>query len=142
MLRIAVGEPLRFSQSDIALSGHAIEVRLNAEDPANNFMPFPGQVADLRIPGGPGVRFDSMLYSGYQIPPFYDSLLAKLVVWDEDRNAAIDRLDRALTDAEIRDVIQRFGHVASIARQTGFTGVQVHAAAGRGGTDGPQGVRR
>ncbi len=101
MLRIAGGEPLRFSQSDIALSGHAIEVRLNAEDPANNFMPFPGQVADLRIPGGPGVRFDSMLYSGYQIPPFYDSLLAKLVVWDEDRNAAIDRLDRALGELEI-----------------------------------------
>jgi acetyl-CoA carboxylase biotin carboxylase subunit len=101
MLRIAGGEPLRFSQSDISLTGHAIEVRLNAEDPANNFMPFPGKVAELRIPGGPGVRFDSMLYSGYQIPPFYDSLLAKLVVWDEDRNAAIDRLDRALGELEI-----------------------------------------
>ena len=83
------------------LRGHAIEVRLNAEDPANNFMPFAGKVTDLRIPGGPGVRFDSMLYVGYQIPPFYDSLLAKLIVWDEDRASAIARLDRALAELEI-----------------------------------------
>ncbi len=101
MLRIAGGEPLRLSQSDVKLRGHAIEVRLNAEDPTNNFMPFPGKVTDLRIPGGPGVRFDSMLYVGYQIPPFYDSLLAKLIVWDEDRASAIARLDRALAELEI-----------------------------------------
>jgi acetyl-CoA carboxylase, biotin carboxylase subunit len=101
MLRIAGGEPLRLTQHEVVLRGHAIEVRLNAEDPANNFMPFPGKVSDLRIPGGPGVRFDSMLYVGYQIPPFYDSLLAKLIVWDEDRSSAIGRLDRALAELEI-----------------------------------------
>jgi acetyl-CoA carboxylase, biotin carboxylase subunit len=101
MLRIAGGEPLRLTQDEVVLRGHAIEVRLNAEDPANNFMPFPGKVSDLRIPGGPGVRFDSMLYVGYQIPPFYDSLLAKLIVWDEDRSSAIGRLDRALAELEI-----------------------------------------
>ncbi|WP_062119576.1 acetyl-CoA carboxylase biotin carboxylase subunit [Aureimonas sp. AU40] len=101
MLRIAGGEPLRLKQSDVAVKGHAIEVRLNAEDPARDFAPFPGTVEDLRIPGGPGVRFDSMLYPGYQVPPFYDSLLAKLIVHGETREAAIDRLVRALNETRI-----------------------------------------
>jgi acetyl-CoA carboxylase biotin carboxylase subunit len=101
MLRIAGGEPLRIAQRDVAVRGHAIEVRLNAEDPARDFAPFPGQVGDLRIPGGPGVRFDSMLYPGYQVPPFYDSLLAKLIVHGETREAAIARLVRALGELSI-----------------------------------------
>lgn len=101
MLLIAGGAPLRFRQEDIALRGHAIEVRINAEDPANGFMPFPGKVGDLRIPDGPGVRFDTMLYAGYQIPPFYDSLLGKLIVWDEDRARAIARLKRALHELDV-----------------------------------------
>ncbi|MBZ5758083.1 MULTISPECIES: acetyl-CoA carboxylase biotin carboxylase subunit [Rhizobium] len=101
MLRIAGGEPLRLSQADIRVSGHAIEVRLNAEDPAKDFAPFPGKVGDLRIPGGPGVRFDSMLYAGYQVPPFYDSLLAKLIVHAETREGAIARLQRALGELKI-----------------------------------------
>ena len=104
MLRIAGGEPLRFRQDEIRCDGHAIEVRLNAEDPANNFMPFPGVVNDLRVPGGPGVRFDTMLHAGYAIPPFYDSLLGKLVVWAESREAAISRLDRALRELRIEGV--------------------------------------
>ncbi|MEZ5772301.1 MAG: acetyl-CoA carboxylase biotin carboxylase subunit [Defluviimonas denitrificans] len=101
MLRIAGGEKLRLRQSDIALRGHAIEVRLNAEDPVSNFAPFPGTVTGLRLPGGPGVRFDSMLYAGYQVPPFYDSLLAKLIVHAEDREGAITRLTRALGELQI-----------------------------------------
>ncbi|MBP0440120.1 acetyl-CoA carboxylase biotin carboxylase subunit [Tianweitania sediminis] len=101
MLRIAGGEKLRLKQSDIAVKGHAIEVRLCAEDPAKDFAPFPGKVDDLRIPGGPGVRFDSMLFSGYQVPPFYDSLLAKLIVHGDTREAAIDRLIRALGELQI-----------------------------------------
>ena len=101
MLRIAGGEKLRLRQSDIAVRGHAIEVRLNAEDPVNNFAPFPGTVTGLRLPGGPGVRFDSMLYAGYQVPPFYDSLLAKLIVHAEDRDGAITRLTRALGELQI-----------------------------------------
>ena len=101
MLRIAGGEPLRIRQGDVVARGHAIEVRLNAEDPAKDFAPFPGQVSELRIPGGPGVRFDSMLYQGYQVPPFYDSLLAKLIVHAETREAAIVRLVRALHELEI-----------------------------------------
>ncbi|MBZ9771649.1 acetyl-CoA carboxylase biotin carboxylase subunit [Mesorhizobium sp. CO1-1-8] len=101
MLRIAGGEKLRIRQGDVSVKGHAIEVRLNAEDPAKEFAPFPGQVAELRIPGGPGVRFDSMLYHGYQVPPFYDSLLAKLIVHAETRDAAIARLIRALNELKI-----------------------------------------
>ena len=100
-IRVCLGEKLRFSQADIALRGHAIEVRLNAEDPARDFLPHPGTVESLRIPGGPGVRFDSLLFSGYGVPPFYDSLLGKLIVWDEDRQSAICRLARALGELEI-----------------------------------------
>jgi acetyl-CoA carboxylase, biotin carboxylase subunit len=104
MLRIAGGEPLRIAQDDVTVTGHAIEVRLNAEDPARDFAPFPGTIGDLRIPGGPGVRFDSMLYNGYQVPPFYDSLLAKLIVHAETREAAVARLARALRELEIGGV--------------------------------------
>jgi acetyl-CoA carboxylase biotin carboxylase subunit len=101
MLRIAGGEKLRSTQSDIRSRGHSIEVRICAEDPANGFRPWPGVVGDMRVPGGPGVRFDSMIYSGYAIPPFYDSLLGKLVVWGEDRAHALARLKRALREMEI-----------------------------------------
>ncbi|MCZ4255196.1 acetyl-CoA carboxylase biotin carboxylase subunit [Sulfitobacter sp. PR48] len=96
MIAIAGGKPLSVRQEDIQLRGHAIEVRINAEDPANNFAPFPGIVDGFRAPGGPGVRFDHMLYDGYQIPPFYDSLLGKLIVTADDRPAAITRLKRAV----------------------------------------------
>ena len=101
MLRIAGGEALRLAQTDVTVKGHAIEVRLNAEDPARDFAPFPGTVEALRIPGGPGVRFDSMLYAGYTVPPFYDSLLAKLIVHAETREAAITRMARALSELQI-----------------------------------------
>lgn len=104
MIRIAGGEPLRYAQQDIVPRGHAIEVRINAEDPAMDFMPFPGVVSELIAPGGPGVRFDTMLYAGYAIPPFYDSLLGKLIVWDEDRNGAIIRLQRALNELKTEGV--------------------------------------
>ncbi|WP_205911918.1 acetyl-CoA carboxylase biotin carboxylase subunit [Rhodobacter sp. SGA-6-6] len=100
-LRIAGGEALRIRQAEVQVKGHAIEVRLNAEDPAKGFAPFPGTVEALRIPGGPGVRFESMLYAGYTVPPFYDSLLAKLVVHAETRAAAIQRLTRALGETRI-----------------------------------------
>jgi acetyl-CoA carboxylase biotin carboxylase subunit len=101
MIRVAGGEKLRIAQEEVRLKGHAIEVRINAEDPARNFMPSPGTVSELRVPGGNGVRFDTLLYAGYAIPPFYDSLLGKLIVWDETRAAAITRLKRALMELEI-----------------------------------------
>jgi acetyl-CoA carboxylase biotin carboxylase subunit len=103
-IRVCLGEKLRWRQEDIRLNGHAIEVRLNAEDPAKDFRPHPGPIEGLRVPGGPGVRFDSMLYPGYVVPPFYDSLLGKLIVHDEDRPSAIARMARALGELEIRGV--------------------------------------
>ena len=104
MLRVASGEPLRLRQEDISANGHAIECRINAEDPINGFLPAPGVVESLMVPGGPGVRFDTMLYPGCAVPPFYDSLLGKLVVWDDSRANALDRLNRALMELEISGV--------------------------------------
>ncbi len=101
MIRIAGGEPLRLKQSDISIRGVAIECRINAEDPAKNFFPSPGKVGAVTLPGGPGVRIDSMLFAGYTIPPYYDSLLAKLVVHAEDRPAAIARMKRALGELAV-----------------------------------------
>jgi acetyl-CoA carboxylase biotin carboxylase subunit len=101
MIRIAGGAPLSIRQDDVRMHGHAIEVRINAEDPAKNFQPAPGTVTALRVPGGPGTRFDTMLYQGYQVPPFYDSLLGKLIVWDETRAGAIARMVRALDELAV-----------------------------------------
>lgn len=101
MLRIADGEPLRFNQSDIVRRGTAFECRINAEDPLQDFRPNPGRVEELVWPTGPGVRVDSLLYPGYVVPPFYDSLLAKLIVHDESRAAAMERLARALRELNI-----------------------------------------
>ena len=101
MIRVCSGEQLRFKQHDIKMRGHSIEVRINAEDPAKNFAPAPGTITALRTPGGPGTRFDTLLYQGYQVPPFYDSLLGKLIVWDETREQAIVRMARALSELEI-----------------------------------------
>jgi acetyl-CoA carboxylase, biotin carboxylase subunit len=104
MILIAEGAPLRFTQADIAMRGHTIEVRINAEDPSNGFLPSPGRIEALCIPGGHGVRFDSMLYAGCTVPPFYDSLLGKLIVWDEDREHALARLRRALGELEVEGI--------------------------------------
>jgi acetyl-CoA carboxylase biotin carboxylase subunit len=104
MLRIAAGEPLAYRQSDLRLRGCAIEARINAEDPAQNFRPSPGTVTHYRAPGGPGTRFDTLLYQGYQISPFYDSLLGKLVVWDETREGALARMRRALAELIVEGV--------------------------------------
>ncbi len=99
MIRIAFGEPLRLAQEDLEIRGHAVEIRVNAEDPANGFMPFPGLTGTLDIPDG--VRFDTMLYEGYAVPPFYDSLLGKLIVHGDDRGDALDRLSGALRGMRI-----------------------------------------
>ena len=101
MIRVCDGQALRYTQDDIRMTGHAIEVRICAEDPARNFQPGPGTITELIVPGGGGVRFDTMLYPGYQVPPFYDSLLGKLIVWDENRAAAITRMARALEELHV-----------------------------------------
>jgi acetyl-CoA carboxylase biotin carboxylase subunit len=104
MIRIAGGEPLSIRQQDVVIRGAAIEARINAEDPERNFMPSPGKILDLVLPGGPGVRVDTMLYPGYTVPPYYDSLLAKLVVHAENREAAIARMKRALRELRLEGV--------------------------------------
>jgi acetyl-CoA carboxylase, biotin carboxylase subunit len=90
-LRIAAGEPLTVTQPEIEQRGAAIEFRINAEDPDAGFHPSPGRISELRLPDGPGVRVDTAIYEGYTVPPFYDSLLAKLIVWGRDRDEAISR---------------------------------------------------
>jgi acetyl-CoA carboxylase biotin carboxylase subunit len=100
-IRVAMGEPLRIIQDDVQLRGHAIECRINAEDPDRNFMPCPGTIDGYVTPGGPGVRVDSHVYSGYKVPPYYDSLLSKLIVWGADRDEAIARMKRALNEYAI-----------------------------------------
>lgn len=99
--RIAQGEKLWLKQEEIQVRGHAIEVRVNAEDPEKGFRPSIGKVETLLFPGGPGVRVDSHLYTGYQIPPHYDSLIAKIIVWAPTREEAIRRMERALSEAVI-----------------------------------------
>ena len=101
MLRIALGEPLRLQQEDIRATGVAIEVRINAENAAKNFAPCPGKVTRLVVPMGPGVRFDSLLFEGCTVPPYYDSLLGKLIVHATDRASALVRLRRALDELKV-----------------------------------------
>ncbi|HAM58807.1 MAG TPA: acetyl-CoA carboxylase biotin carboxylase subunit [Candidatus Rokubacteria bacterium] len=113
-LRIAAGEKLGFAQDDVTWSGWAIECRINAEDPYANFMPAPGRITSLRIPGGPWVRDDSGVYAGCIIPRFYDTLMAKLIVWGADRDAAIARMARALGEyhvAGVRTTIPVLQHI-------------------------------
>jgi acetyl-CoA carboxylase biotin carboxylase subunit len=100
-IRIAAGERLRFKQDDIRQRGHAIECRINAEDPARNFAPSPGLIEELRLPGGPGVRIDSHAYAGYRIPPNYDSMIGKLIVHRDTRTEAIAAMKRALHEFHI-----------------------------------------
>ncbi len=100
-IRIAMGEELGYGQSDIRHEGHAIECRINAEDPSNGFMPSPGLVTDYQPPGGIGIRVDGYIYAGYRVPPHYDSLVAKLIAVGRDREEAITRLKRALSEFKI-----------------------------------------
>ncbi len=103
-IRIAQGEILSFRQKDVELRGHAIECRINAEDPRHQFRPHPGGIKAFLPPGGPGVRMDSHAYTDYTIPPYYDSLIGKLIVWGPNRTAAIQRMQRALGECAIMGV--------------------------------------
>lgn len=103
-LRVAAGEKLSFSQKEIKLKGHAIECRINADDPDNGFRPSAGKITHLMMPGGLGVRIDTHIYPGYEVPPYYDALLAKLVVWADDRAEAISRMSRCLREFEIEGI--------------------------------------
>lgn len=103
-IRIAAGEHLTYAQSDIKLRGHAIECRINAENPKKNFMPSPGTITNLHIPGGNGVRIDTAIFTGYQIPPFYDSMILKVMVCDKDREHAIRKMRSVLGEIVVEGV--------------------------------------
>src|SRR5206468_380018 len=118
-LRIATGERLAVT-GRAPRSGHAIEIRINAEDPKRDFIPSPGRIERLRVPGGPGVRLDTHVDSGATIPPMYDSLIAKLIVWDTDRPAAIERGLRALGELEVEGIATTRDFAGDVLRSEPF----------------------
>jgi acetyl-CoA carboxylase biotin carboxylase subunit len=119
-IRVAAGEPLPFSQQEIKLSGHAVECRLYAEDPANQFFPSPGKILSWRAPSGPGIRFDDGVYEGYTVPTDYDPMLGKLISWGEDRAEAIARLRRALEEHSAAGIKTNAALLLAILRDVKF----------------------
>ncbi|GAA1705759.1 acetyl-CoA carboxylase biotin carboxylase subunit [Microbacterium sediminicola] len=120
-LQIAGGQPITLTQDDVRLNGHAIECRINAEDPQNGFAPSPGVVGAFRAPGGFGVRLDSHVQAGYAIPPFYDSMIGKLICWGNDRDEAIERAIRALDELVVDGIITTADFHKEILRSTKFS---------------------
>jgi acetyl-CoA carboxylase, biotin carboxylase subunit len=119
-LRVAQGERLTFNQEQVVLKGHAIECRINAEDPDHNFRPHPGRINGYLPPGGPGVRIDSHVYTDYEIPPYYDSLIGKLIVWGNDRETAIRRMRRALRECAITGLPTTIGFHQKVLENPDF----------------------
>jgi len=125
-IRIAAGEPLPFAQQDLSFNGFAIEFRINAEDPKNNFLPTPGTLTRYFSPGGPGVRVDGCVYPGYTIPPHYDSMCAKLTVWGADWPRAVSRALRALNEYDIRGVRTTLPYYRQIVASEDFSRGEFH----------------
>jgi acetyl-CoA carboxylase biotin carboxylase subunit len=119
-IRIAAGEKLALEQRGVQINGHAIEVRINAEDPSREFRPSPGRIERFIAPGGPGVRLDTHVHAGYRVPPTYDSLLAKLIVHARTREMAIDRLARALDEFVIEGIKTTIPVHREIVRNAAF----------------------
>ncbi len=125
---IAGGDALSVQQDAVRLHGHALECRINAEDPCRNFRPAPGTVAALRVPGGPGVRFDTMLFPGCEVPPFYDSLLGKVIAWDLTRGQALARMQGALAELQIEGLPTTVALHRALARNPDVVAGRVHTA--------------
>ena len=125
-LRIARGEPLPFKQSDVSFSGHAIECRINAESPQHGFRPCPGRITGWQAPQGSGIRVDSHCYSGYFVPPFYDSLLAKLIVHGKDRNQAAARMKQALAAFKIQGIDTGIPFLQTVIDDVDYLGGKVN----------------
>lgn len=125
-IKLAAGEPLSFGQDELALRGHAIECRINAEDPSRDFAPCPGKLVSLHLPGGPGVRIDTAAYQGYTIPPFYDSMIGKLIVYGADRQQAIARMRRALAEMLFEGVVTGADYQMRILRSKAFEQADFH----------------
>ena len=125
-IRIAQGEKLQIKQNQVILNGHAIECRINAEDPDRNFRPQPGRISGYLPPGGPGVRMDSHVYTDYEIPAYYDSLIGKVIVWGRDRPTAIRRMKRALRECAITGVPTTLGFHQKILDSPEFLSGEVY----------------
>ena len=119
-IEIAMGKPLRFKQDEIQIRGHAIECRINAENPAKNFMPSPGKLERLHLPGGLGVRWDSHIYTGYHVPPHYDSMIGKLITYGDSREVAIARMQHALNELVILGIDTNISLQREIMADGGF----------------------
>ena len=119
-IKIAAGEELKFKQKDIKFEGHSIECRINAENPSKNFMPCPGKIGEINLPGGNGVRVDTAIYSGYVIPPNYDSMIAKIIVHGSNRNEAISKMKRSLEELVIEGVDTNRDFLFEIIRNPNF----------------------
>jgi len=125
-IRIAQGEKLSLTQAEVSLKGHSIECRINAEDPDHNFRPHPGRISGYLPPGGPGVRMDSHVYTDYETPPYYDSLIGKLIVWGPDRQGAIARMKRALRECAITGLPTTIGFHQKILENPAFLKGEVY----------------
>ena len=119
-IRIVAGEELKFKQKEIEFRGHSIECRINAENPNKNFMPSPGQIKEINLPGGNGIRIDTAIYNGYIIPPNYDSMIAKIIVFGNTRNEAIAKMKRALEELVIDGVDTNREFLFSIIKNPNF----------------------
>ncbi len=124
-IRIAAGDPLNLTQSEIVTRGHSFECRINSEDPDHDFRPSPGKITTLRIPGGPGVRWDSHVQAGYSIPPNYDSLIGKLIVHAPTRDEALATMRRALDELTIEPIATTIPLHRRIFRHPDFISGQV-----------------
>ncbi|HET8522730.1 MAG TPA: carbamoyl phosphate synthase, partial [Thermomicrobiales bacterium] len=125
-IRIAAGEPLNIDQKAVEPVGHAMEVRITAEDAAADFAPNIGTIDTYIAPGGPGIRVDSHLYTGYSVPPHYDSLLGKIIAWGATRDEAIARLERAFAETVITGISQTVAFHRRILADEAFRDAQVH----------------
>lgn len=125
-LKIAAGEPLGFTQEDLQLRGHAIECRINAEDPEMNFAPRPGTISAMHLPGGPGVRVDTAAYQGYTIPPYYDSMIGKLIAFGASREQATARMKRALVELLFDGIITNTDYQMMIINSEAFANGDFH----------------
>ncbi len=119
-IKIASGETLSYKQKDITFTGHSMEVRINAEDPSKNFMPCPGKITDLHLPGGNGVRIDTAIYPGYTIPPYYDSMIAKIIVHGKNRDESIAKMKSAISELVVEGITTNADFILKILEDKDF----------------------
>lgn len=119
-IKIASGEKISYKQKDISFTGHSMEVRINAENPENNFMPCPGTITDIHLPGGNGIRVDTAIYCGYKIPPTYDSMIAKIIVHGKTRKESIAKMKSAISELVVDGITTNVDFILKILEDEDF----------------------